>query len=505
VADAAVANRAPSTLRQYQAKPVGLTKEYIADGRISNWIGTTLRRLPHPIDELSRDLGFEVYDRMRKDPQIKSCIRLLQAAVLEDGVQLAPAVVDQAADGYKLAVEIKEEAEYMLSLLDPTFESAIQDLSLAMIYGNRVAEQVYTMDRGLKKDRLLQLTRLKVKPNRTYTMITDQFLNLVGLAPTSNALNSAITVADIIPRAKFVVVTWDMEDSDPRGTSVLNAAYTAWWRKYQIVPEWLRYLAQFGGPSLIGYAAEGAIPTPSVDAYGNPVLDTDGNPVLTTPESALLAALMDFQSSLAMALPNSAKVDLVQSAGTGEAFTRAIVLCNSEMTKSILTQELATEQSRNQARSAAQVHQDALDTIVRQGKTTMSKVLVKDLLRPWIRYNWGDSALKLCPSITLGTTEEQDRPETVRSFANLFSSGFLHPSQLPAVDRLLGLPVRDLTEDPLASANPNATAPGQAPGKPGGQAGQDGSPPDPQKAADNGNKSTPPTRTNPRQQGSKSK
>lgn len=493
MADSAVAERAPTTLRQYLAKPVGLTKEYVVDGRVSNWLGATLRRLPHPIDELSRDLGLEVYDRMRKDPQVRSCLRLLQAAILEDGIQLSPAVSDQATDGYETSVEIKEEAEAMLDKLDPTLEATLQDLSLAMVYGNRVAEQVYSVESGLKKDRLLQLTRLKVKPNRSVTMVTDPYLNLVGIAPSANILTQSVGPQDVMPRAKFVVLTWDMEDSDPRGTSILNAGYTAWWRKYQIIPEWLRYLAQFGGPSLIGYTAEGAVPTPSVDAYGNPILDDNGNPVLTTPETALLTALLEFQNSQAMALPYSSKVDLVQSDGTGEAFTRAILLANSEITKSILTQELATEQSRNQARSAAQVHQDALDTIVRQGKTTVCTTIVKDLLRPWIRYNWGESALKFCPRVTLGTTEEQDRPETVRSFATLFSSGFLHPSQLPAVDRVLGLPVRDLTDDPMATAN-------QQPGKPGGQPGQDGSPPDKQETADRGNTRVPPTKTNPRQQ-----
>ena len=488
----AVPTRSNTTLRQSPADPANLRKEYIADGTTAQWVGKTLRRLPHPIDDLSSDLGLDVYDRMRKDPQVRSCVRLLQASILEDGVQLSPAVSDQQADGYDVAVEIKDEAEWMLDNLDPDLSSVLYDLSLAICYGHRVAEQVYEQQRGIKKDSLLQLTRLKVKPNKSYALVVDPYMNLVGVSPSVSVLERGITTMDVLPRSKFLVLTWDGEDSDPRGRSILNAAYTPWWRKYQIVPEWLRYLAQFGGPSLIGYTAEGAVPTPSVDAYGNPVLDADGNVVMTTPEEALLAALLQFQNSTSLALPYSSKVDLVQSSGTGEAFTGSIVLCNSEMTKAILTQELATEQSRNQARAAAQVHQDALDTIIRQGKTTIARALVRDLLRPWIRYNWGDEKLRFCPSVTLGTTEEQDRPETVRAFATLFSSGYLHPTQLPAVDRMLGLPVRDLTNDPTASANPQAM-------KPGGQPGQDGSPPDEEEATERGNPRTAPTKTSPRQ------
>lgn len=483
-----------NSIRQAPADAANLKREYLADGTMASWIGKTLRRLPHPIDDVSSDLGLEAYDRMRKDPQVRSCLRLLQAAILEDGVQLGPAINDQAVDGYEVAVEIRDEAERMLDDLDPDLAAVLQDLSLAMAYGHKIAEQVYEQRAGVKKKSLLQLARLKVKPNRTYALVVDEFMNLVGVSPSVTILGRGPGPQDVLPRAKFLVLTWDMEDSDPRGRSVLNAAYVSWWRKYQIVPEWLRYLAQFGGPSLIGYTAEGAVPTPSVDAYGNSILDEDGEPVMTTPEAALLSALLQFQNSTSLALPYSAKVDLVQSTGTGEAFTGAIVLCNSEITKAILTQELATEQSRNQARAAAQVHQDALDTIIRQGKTTIGRALVRDVLRPWIRYNWGDDKLKFCPTVTLGTTEEQDRPETVRAFATLFSSGFLHPTQLPAVDRALGLPVRDLTNDPTASANAQVA-------KPGGQPGQDGSPPDEDEATNRGNPRTPPTKTSPRQGG----
>jgi hypothetical protein len=493
--------RVNTSVRQAPARRSSLAKEYVSGGAYGSWIGTQLRRLPHPIDDLSSDLGLAVYDRVRKDPQVRSCIRLLQAAILEDGVQLGPAIQDRTVDGYERAIEIKDEAEHMLADLDPSLPAVLQDLSRAMVYGNKVAEQVYQLKPGLSRREMLQLVRLKVKPNGSVQFVVDSYTNVVGLCATHSGLGRTrvpVSPEDILPRSKFLVLTWDMEDSDPRGTSILNAAYTPWWRKYQIMPEWLRYLAQFGGPSLIGFTPEGAQPTPAVDALGNPVLDDDGNPTFTTPEAALLSALLLFQNSTSLALPYSSKVDLIQSSGDGEAFTGAIALCNQEITKAILTQELATENSRNQARAAAQVHQDALDTIVRQGKTTVAQAIVKDILRPWIRYNWGEESLKLCPSVTMGTTEEQDRPETVRAVATLFSSGYIHPSQLPATDRMVGLPVRDLTNDPEESANPN---PGFRGAKPGGQPGQDGSPPDEDEASESGNDRVPPTRTRPRQGG----
>jgi hypothetical protein len=117
------------------------------------------------------------------------------------------------------------------------------------------------------------------------------------------------------------------------------------------------------------------------------------------------------------------------------------------MTKSILTQSLATEEGEHQARAAAQVHQDVLDTLVRQGKRSLVRVVAKDVLANWVRWNWGDDAAALVPKPSLGTTERTDLPATITAFAALLKTGFPHPSQYAAMDSMFGLPVRDLTQE----------------------------------------------------------
>jgi len=491
-------------VNQPPAASVDLSREYVSAGYSFAWQGAALKTLPHPIDDLSADLGTDIYTRMMRDPQVDASVTLLRAAILEDGVQFSSAIEDQEEDGYELAMDIRDEAEQMFEDLAQPFSDVLWDLSSSVAYGNRVAEQIYELRTAhTAKKKFLQLASLKVKPIKSVAFVVDQFMNVVGLMPTMNARGSYGPVVDhsaqeILPRSKFLIQTFRPQDGDPRGTSAIRSAYTAWWRKYQIMPEYMRFLAQFAGPALIGYSPEGAVAQPQLDSEGNPALDeTTGLPKpALTPEQAILNALITFRSSTVLALPFSAKVDLIQSKGNGEAFLSAISGCNQEITKAILTQELATEQSDNQARAAAQVHQDVLDTLIRQGKASFGRMLVHDILRQWIAFNWGEDKVKLCPRVTLGSTEEQDRPEMVRAIATLFSSGYLHPSQLGATDRILSLPVRDLTGDP-APMQPGLVDPAA---KPGGQPGQDGSPPDEEDNAKAPGQSAP-VRTAPRQGG----
>jgi hypothetical protein len=504
VVPAAPEKNGASRVSQPPAGGADLSREYVSAGAVANFSGQALRTLPHPIDQLSRDLGLDIYHRMMKDPQVDACITLLKAAILEDGCQFSSPVEDQDEDGYDLAQEIRREADQMMNRdLTTPLSDVLWDLGSAIAYGNRVAEQVFeTRTAHTSSKKFLQLAAMKVKPIRSTAFVVDKFLNVVGLTYSRGNGISAAPIdpksQEILPRAKFIYWSNHPEDSDPRGTSWLTSAYTAWWRKYQVIPEYMRFLAQFAGPALIGYSPEGAVATPQVDSLGNPLLDpTTGLPIpAKTPEAAVLEALLLFRASAALALPYSSKVDLIQSKGNGEAFIAAIGGCNQEITKVILTQELATEQGNHQARAAAQVHQDILDTLIRQGKASVGRMLVNMILRPWISYNWGPDKVQLCPNVSLGSTEEQDKPDTIRAIATLFSSGYLHPTQLPATDRLLNLPVRDLTGDPTP------LMPGQQKGplNPLPGTGQDGSPPQ-DKPADKGNPTPPPTKTAPRQGG----
>jgi len=168
--------------------------------------------------------------------------------------------------------------------------------------------------------------------------------------------------------------------------------------------------------------------------------------------------------------PYGTVVQPIQSAGTGEAFIAALALYDSQMVKAILSQTLATEEGAHQARAAASVHQDVVDTIIRQGKRSLCKMLRQDVLRPWVRYNWGDQAARdLTPKATLGHAEEPDLPALWAGAAALKTAGYLAPSQYRALDQAINLPER-LPEELAAQEQQLAQAVQQAVN--GGQPGQ---------------------------------
>jgi Protein of unknown function (DUF935) len=206
-----------------------------------------------------------------------------------------------------------------------------------------------------------------------------------------------------------------------------------------------------------------------------------------------------------MVVPPGTEVHPVELTGDGEAFKSALGLFSGQIIKAILTQQLATEEGQHQARSAASVHQDVLDTIVRQGKQSVLEMVSNQILVPWVARNWGDQAAEtLVPVPTLGTTERQDVPALMSAVAALMRSAFFHSSQLPAIDEMLGLPVRDWSQPNLLQP-PAAPAPGEPSTPDGGEMGRGGTdnqgepdPGAPSGPAERGGRGKRPTRRPPR-------
>lgn len=416
------------------SKTRDFTREYVSGGTNTFvWRGRGRQPLPHPFDDLSRRQGIEVYEKMMTDYQIASTMRLYKTAILEDGMDFSPAVTDPAEEGYDLAQEIWTEWRDNIKYMETDLNDVLLNMLDASAFGNKVAEQVYELYKNK-----LRLKALKVKPRESVAFVVDEFLNVLGLLGDTGGTGIVPWVANetnIIPREKFAILTFQPQDGDPRGTSLLRPAYEPWWRKRQIMPEFLKFLAQFAGPSIYAIAPEGAeVPRADDD-------DDDTEPAQTV-EERLVETIINFRNGTAMALPFGTLVELIQSEGDGLAFLNAITSSDQAITKAILVQQLATEDSQFMARAAAQVHQDVLATLIRQGKFSVVRMMEKDVLRPWVTYNWGYEATQFCPIATLGEVEAEDMVALMNAVANLMGKGFFVEEQMPFLDRQLGFPTR---------------------------------------------------------------
>jgi hypothetical protein len=470
----------PKSLRQ-KVTAQTLSREYVSGGRLS-WLGLNQKQervLPWAIDDISASFGDDIYERMLKDPQIAACMQVYKSSIIEEGASLSSPIDDPDDPNVEVAKALNQAAVEMFDNLVTPLDQVLDNMLDAAAYGNKTAELVWDFQ-TVDGDTRLQLTAIKPKPRLVTAFIVDAYMNLLGLLyqdpakpfslipGTSYIQASNFSPADILPLEKFVVLTFRPHDNDPRGSSILRPAYKPWTVKQQIYPEYIKYLAQFAGPSLIGYTAEDSDQLPTTDALANP--DSDQTASLT-PEEEMALALENFHNSTVAVFPNGAKVEPVQMQGDGRAFLNGFGHCDQQMVTAILTQTMATQESEHMARAAAQVHQDVLDTLIRQGKKIIVR-MIQTILKRWIRYNWGELLIPLCPVVTLGSAEQRQIPSIMASVAQLQGTGYFAPEQMPGVDRMLGLPVRDVTKmllpppEPIPDPNVPPAGPTPAPEAP---------------------------------------
>jgi hypothetical protein len=445
----------PAPQQSLVPAPAEAQREYVAGS--AHWLAYryAVQALPHAVDDLERELGDDLYTRMLTDPRVRGDVRLLKGAILADGVTVTPATTpegdDAAAETARAAAAFVERCLAKLTIPLP---DVLRDLLDALAYGSRVAEQVYAVGEGEDAGRLV-LRALKPKPRKATAFVVDAFNNVLGLLAsepgrpltTGSVVVGTTPPANLLPRAKFAVLTYEPKDSDPRGSTLLRAAYNWWWIKTQLLPELLKFGAQFGTPSLVGTTAERA--TPSDPAK--------------SPEQELLEQLIQFQGGTAIALPFGSSVQAIAAGlGGGETFfERVISLCDAQISTAIYGATRATQEAQYGSRADSGTAKDLFDVIVGEGRQALATMLQHDVVAPLLAYNdpaWAAYA----PVVRLGGVEAEDRTPAWAAVAQLERAGYLDPSQYQAIDADLGLPVRT-PEEVKRREERKAAPPVQAP------------------------------------------
>lgn len=473
--------------------------EYVSGGQYG-WLKDYARALHRYIDEISRDFGDDIYERMLLDPQLASCFSILRRLALRNGLSISSRIKEptygsdegkpvrkrgEASDreDFETGEEIAEFCRRAVAGLSrPLATETLWDMLGALHTGNRVAEIVYrrtapgeTADLPLllsrAGDSALTLDRVKVKPRRTYAFVVDAMMTVLGLMVLTPEMQSTVLpgaligrldlVPNLLPRRKFMVLAFNATDEDPRGRSLARPAYNAWWLKQQAWPEYLKYVTQFGTPSFWGTTAPDAIETPKCDEDGEPVLDDDGHPVYLSPEIAMGAAVARLANGTYAIFPPGAELHPIEMSGNGEAFQRLFDLLNREMTKAVLGQTRATEEAQHGSKADSETGQDLLGGAVSYVRSVVERMIESDLLAPLVEFNYGSDYLRFRPTASLGDTASEDFSGELTALAG---AGYaLDPTQWPDIDARLGLPRRG--ENAIAQAldrqnkAPDATVP----------------------------------------------
>lgn len=464
-----------------------LAKEYVA---VSGGGSAALqygRTLPAYIDDITKSFGADLYRRMRHDSQVESALSTLIMATQAQGFHIVPNV-EKGEPGYDESKSIADFCVKVVARLDRPMSDIFYEMGMAVAYGYKIAEQTYEPVNWSQWNRpLMALAHLRTKPQNAANFVVDNYNNILGLAPNSatpallarNEFSGQDLFAGnpltnreplIIPRAKFWIFSFLPENGDPRGTSLLRAAYHPWWVKGQVWKAYLQYLATFAQPSVVGYVSANREPDYLLDAQGNPL-------VTKTPQELMLDALVKIQNGAAGAFANDERVEILQAAGSGEPFQAAINATNTELTKAIIRQTLTTNEGEHMARAASEVHQDVFGLFVRHLKSSLVGSFTRDVIAPLVWYNFGeDAVIDYLPVCTLGETEHQDFSADATAIASLLRANFFSKSQFRGLDDYLSLPARDpavweeemalkdeLAQSSLDAAKQAAAAPRPAP------------------------------------------
>lgn len=405
------------------------------------------RTLPPSNEKVLKDFTPEKAVEMLTDGEVHAAVEVLVNMILPDEVQLVPAT-DKSDPRFQKAVE---RVRFHQKNLENLSRSLIRTLKIlirnAIVRGVAAAELVFRVETSGELRGSLVIDRIKVKENKNFAFVVDEFDNVLGLIGKTRE-SSSLTLNDvsqIIPREKFLLVGFYALSEDPRCESLLRAAYSACKDKADSRRQFWVWRRAVAIRSLIGFTPEKAREEIVRHDDGTPKLDTAGNAVVQSPAEAMLARLVTMQTSehAVAVFPFGSQLMEIGTDGDGSQFTSSLNFDNQEIRKAILLQTLATGEGEHQARAASEEHGDVLDSYVTNLRGMLAESIRTDVLNTVDAINFAADN-DLVPYVLLADAQNTDIAVEATAFGRV---GYkIAPEHLPEVDARLGLTRREMTE-----------------------------------------------------------
>lgn len=361
-------------------------------------------------DDLVGRKGYEVYEQMQTDAQVRACLTIKKLSVLSRGWQIRPggskAEDERAAEFVRFAME-----EMRGSILDVLYNALD-----ALGKGFSVMEMNYKPIEEGPFAGCIGLESIKSKDPATFAFQTDEFLNITGIKRVG--LNDD---GREFPREKFVIYSYMPSYESPYGSSDLRAAYKHWWSKDTLMRFLNLYLEKYGSPTAKGSYKRG------------------------TPRQAqddLLRVLEKVQQETAIVVPDDIQVELMEAQRGGEAgYLAALEFHDKQIAKAILGQTLMTDEGMRVGSFAlAKVHLEVLKMCLRKVKRDLEESVMREqVIRPLVEFNYPQAA---CPVFSLGPVEDKDVDALAGVITKLVSGEVVSPDEAWIRD-YLGLPEKE--------------------------------------------------------------
>ena len=288
-------------------KPVASRRALFREADIHGLIHW-LSGMPMPdLDETLIHAGITRRDlvKLEADDEIAAALETRMLAVL--------------ATPHRFESEDEAAAELARETLAPMLEDALRHAWQAVLYGYSVIEMVWA-----RRDGRIVPDRLLAKPFWWFEPLPDG-----GLVAAMNPEERLDT------RFKFFLTRRRPGYARPHGEALLSRLFWPWYFRQQGWDHWMRWLARFGTPPLIG---EGG-----------------------TDLEALRAALEAAVNAAAVAVPDGTKVNVAAPGSSGSHFPEFERVVSRRIQKVILGQTLTSDADKGGSYAAAKVHDEVRD------------------------------------------------------------------------------------------------------------------------------------------------
>jgi phage gp29-like protein len=364
-------------------------------------------------DSLAREKGWQAYEQMLDDSQVRANNTVKQYSPLSSGYVISP------ADNSPLAAQIADLCRDNLNDLERPLEKMLgNDILLSTFMGLSISEMLWRYeDSGKYKGKVL-FTDAQTRPPSTIDLQFDSTGKVTGVVQVG--ITGAWTADQDSPGLspfKFIVHTWHGRYGSPYGRGDGRSVYRHWWAKDFLNRAWMTYMDKFGAPSLQGRASDG----------------------MSQEDSArFLEYLQAIQHQGVAVLPPNWDVQWLASPGgsaNGQAFLDAIEWHDSQISKAILGSTLTTDTPTNPVgmggAAMAGNHADTRDLILALVRQEAEDAIVRrQIMRRIVRLNYGlEVARTLTPKISFNPQDITNSTALSAIVAQLITAGVIQPTE----------------------------------------------------------------------------
>lgn len=405
-------------------------------GAYNGIYATSYKLAPYNPDLLTTQKGFAIYEQMLTMAACRAPHNVRRYAVLQKPWTVVPAITDPGDPRAEQAKTLAEAATWALSnILDPQtdepqdFRAVLFELLAATWTGFQVTEIHWRrLDDGPFAGKLGFRRFYAAPPQQIGFDLDPADLSVQAIRPYTLAGG----YGEPVPPAKVLRYTYTPEQGLPYGRGDGRACYKHWWS--------LDALLKFWGISL--------------EVWGVPFLKAKYPSGNQQARAAALEVLGKIRQGAPALFPDDVDADVI-AAGNGGAldvFRSAADWHTQQCATEVLGASLTTGEGRRTGSMAlGRVHQDTTQTGLEFIKEDLEALITQQLLRRFVRVNFGPEAVALCPHLSLGDWDESDRLKTAQMFDLLIHSNVVH-RRAKFIRHELGLPPLDPGEEEALNA-----------------------------------------------------